>query len=79
MNVEDVSPYLSPFEAAHLTSPLMSHSDEPVVAKRKLLNVWTMLVKNMELHKFQIQQILHQQITALAQRGAEIPKEQISK
>jgi hypothetical protein len=36
-----------------------------------------MLVKNMELHKFQIQQVLYQQRAQLAQQGTEVPDEHI--
>lgn len=51
--------------------------DEPALPKRKLVSLWSMLVKNMELHKFQIQQVLYQQRAELAKRGTEIPDEHI--
>lgn len=34
-------------------------SGEPKMSKKKLVSVWTMLVKAMELHKYQIQQVGH--------------------
>ncbi|KAM3577489.1 hypothetical protein VYU27_000652 [Nannochloropsis oceanica] len=51
--------------------------DEPALSKRKLISLWSMLVKNMELHKYQIQQVLHQQRAQLAQQGTEVPDEHI--
>lgn len=52
-------------------------ADEPALSKRKLVSLWSMLVKNMELHKFQIQQVLYQQRSQLAAQGTEIPDEHI--
>jgi len=54
-----------------------SDDDEPALSKRKLISLWSMLVKNMELHKYQIQQVLHQQRAQLAQQGTEVPDEHI--
>lgn len=51
--------------------------DEPALSKRKLISLWSMLVKNMELHKYQIQQVLYQQRAQLAQQGTEVPDEHI--
>ncbi|EWM26771.1 hypothetical protein Naga_100001g131 [Nannochloropsis gaditana] len=51
--------------------------DQPALSKRKLVSVWSMLVKNMELHKYQVQQVLYQQRAQLAQQGTEVPDEDI--
>lgn len=53
--------------------------EQPALSRKKLVSVWTMLVKNMELHKFQIQQVLYQQRAQLAQQGTEVPEEHIGK
>ena len=53
--------------------------EQPALSRKKLMSVWTMLVKNMELHKFQIQQVLYQQRAQLAAQGTEVPEEHIGK
>lgn len=57
--------------------PYHADDDEPALSKRKLISLWSMLVKNMELHKYQIQQVLYQQRAQLAQQGTEVPDEHI--
>jgi hypothetical protein len=50
---------------------------EPLLHKRKLMSVWHMLIKSMEMQKYQVDQVLLQQRREMAAQGHELSDEEM--